>query len=803
MKKNISINISGIIFHIEEDGYETLRKYLDSVNKYFASFEDNSEILADIESRIAEIFLSKLNDGKQVITAEDVSSLMATMGSVSDFKAAEEQEFAGEPTRESKQQRTSASSSSSSTAASSKKLFRDERRKILGGVCAGLAHYFNIDPVWPRVLFALLVLGSYGSLLLLYIILWIALPVATDLEEEPTVKKMYRDPDKKVVGGVAAGVAAFFGIDLVLVRVLFVVMTFFGGLGLLLYIILWIALPEAKTITEKMKMQGEPVTLSNIESTVKKSLDDKDSAEESMLTKILLFPFRAIAAILNWIGTILGPVLRVMVDVLRVAIGLIITFTGLALIIALVFGFSILIGLISAPDWHLMSDWYLSAPSLPLNAIRNSFPTWTIVFTFLVALIPSICILLLGNSIIAKKLVFKPVVGWALFILFFISIAAISFSLPQLIFGFKEEGEYKIEQAFRVEGKTMVFKIRETGLDDYDVTSISFKGYEGQEIKLVERFQSQGPTRKVAAENAQMVEYHVEQADSVITFDSNITFKEDAKFRAQRLDIDVLIPLNQIFVVDASLWRMVDTRVINSGGDPFRYMLNEDTQTWKMTEKGLECVSCPALSADRTFNTHDQFGLKDFSSLDLTGLFNVRIEKGDDYAVEITGSESERKRYDVYVNGETLVIEHDDNRKFFWKKRRDEEDQIRITITMPKLRELDVTGAGKLKFRGFDEDQVDIKLTGAVMADGVIKANTLNVKLTGASFLDLAGNGRFMDADIMGASGLRAYGYEVNHCVVEAHGASMAKVNASETLEIKKGIASSVSHKGDPEIIKR
>src|SRR6478752_8779985 len=92
MKKNISINISGIIFHIEEDGYENLRKYLDSINKYFASFEDSSEILADIESRVAEIFLSKLNEGKQVITADDVNALIATMGSVSDFKAAEDQE---------------------------------------------------------------------------------------------------------------------------------------------------------------------------------------------------------------------------------------------------------------------------------------------------------------------------------------------------------------------------------------------------------------------------------------------------------------------------------------------------------------------------------------------------------------------------------------------------------------------------------------------------------------------------------------------------------------------------------------
>src|SRR6267154_5053422 len=109
MKKTLSINISGIIFHIEEDGYETLRKYLDSINKYFSSFEDSSEILADIESRIAEIFLAKLNEGKQVITGEDVQHLIATMGNVSDFKAAEENEFATETSAREESRTTSSS----------------------------------------------------------------------------------------------------------------------------------------------------------------------------------------------------------------------------------------------------------------------------------------------------------------------------------------------------------------------------------------------------------------------------------------------------------------------------------------------------------------------------------------------------------------------------------------------------------------------------------------------------------------------------------------------------------------------
>ena len=172
MKKNISINISGIIFHIEEDGYETLKKYLDSINRYFSTFEDSSEILADIESRIAEIFLSKLTEEKQVITAEDVSTLMSTMGSVSDFKAVEEPEekefaFASEgskpgtreesPTGQAKSSTGEAGSStfnSDYTHTPPKQLMRDQKRKILGGVCAGMGNYFNIDPLWIRLIFA-------------------------------------------------------------------------------------------------------------------------------------------------------------------------------------------------------------------------------------------------------------------------------------------------------------------------------------------------------------------------------------------------------------------------------------------------------------------------------------------------------------------------------------------------------------------------------------------------------------------------------------------------------------------------
>src|SRR5690606_8387089 len=138
-------------------------------------------------------------------------------------------------------------------------------------------------------------------------ILWVAMPGSYDIEEPADNKKMFRDPEKKVLAGISGGVAAYFGIDITVVRILFIVFTFLGGIGFMVYIVLWVILPEAHTLTDRMQMQGEPVTLSNIESNIKKGLDLKEGADESTLTKILLFPFRVIAFLITGLAKILTP----------------------------------------------------------------------------------------------------------------------------------------------------------------------------------------------------------------------------------------------------------------------------------------------------------------------------------------------------------------------------------------------------------------------------------------------------------------------------------------------------------------
>ena len=424
MKKNISINISGIIFHIEEDGYETLRNYLDSINQYFSSYYDSKEIVSNIETTIAEIVQSKLTNGKQVINAEDVESLITTMGSIQDFEAIEE------PQEQQQQQQQY----SRSTADKPKKLFRDNKRKVLGGVASGLAHYFGIDPLWIRLILVIGVLGldvflwgaASGFFPIGYIIFWIVVPASDELEEDTEVKKLFRNPEDRVIAGVASGIGAYFGTEVTIIRLLFVITFFFGGAGFLIYVIMWIITPEAKTITDKMQMQGESVTLSNIESNIKRSLNVGENEEESLFVKVLLFPFRLIATVISGLGKALGPLLLFLVEAIRVIVGIFLVLLAVSMLFALIVALGVLLGIVSGADGMVMGD-------LPLSLIKDSIPIFGSITAFFSLFIPTLAVALLGVMIIAKEKIISATVGWSMFAIWIVSILGLGLTVPSVI----------------------------------------------------------------------------------------------------------------------------------------------------------------------------------------------------------------------------------------------------------------------------------------------------------------------------------------------------------------------------------
>ena len=180
MKKTFTINLSGSIFHIEEDAYEVLQKYLVKLKKYFGNNDEGKEITADIEARIAELFNQKISAENKVVTKEWVEEVIETMGTTENIneETAEDEPLAGEKKRK-------------------RRLYRDAEQKVLGGVCGGIAAYFDMDPVLVRIILVLLALFTTGAAVLAYIILWIAVPKAVTtaqrLEmrgEEVTIKNI-------------------------------------------------------------------------------------------------------------------------------------------------------------------------------------------------------------------------------------------------------------------------------------------------------------------------------------------------------------------------------------------------------------------------------------------------------------------------------------------------------------------------------------------------------------------------------------------------------------------------------------
>lgn len=192
MKKTIRVHISGYIFNIDEDAYQVLKKWLDSISYKYKTEEDGEEIFNDIEMRVSELFEGKVgNDG--IVTQKEVEEIIKIMGNPEDFENEEDSEIRHDPSYSKKKSRKQ------------KRLYRDEENKIIAGVCSGLGNYFGVDPLMFRLIFLTAVI--------------------------------------------------------------------IGGFGTLIYIVLWIAVPKAETISQKLEMNGEPVTIFNIEKAIKEEIE--------------------------------------------------------------------------------------------------------------------------------------------------------------------------------------------------------------------------------------------------------------------------------------------------------------------------------------------------------------------------------------------------------------------------------------------------------------------------------------------------------------------------------------------------
>ena len=172
MQRIIQINIAGRVIAIEEDAYTLLNDYINALERQFAGEEGKEEIIQDIEYRIAELFSIAMESGTAAINRPAVQKVIDTLGPASEIGM--KVQTAGRnlpvpylPKEQEDYERRHYGY---------RRIYRDPHDKVLGGVCSGIAKYFDMDPTIVRLIVVMLFL-CFGIGLLAYIIAWVVIPV--------------------------------------------------------------------------------------------------------------------------------------------------------------------------------------------------------------------------------------------------------------------------------------------------------------------------------------------------------------------------------------------------------------------------------------------------------------------------------------------------------------------------------------------------------------------------------------------------------------------------------------------------
>jgi len=484
MKKALKVNISGFVFTIDEDAFERLEDYLDLIKSRFTNDEEGKEIMSDIESRVAELFQEKLTETKQVINVEDVNAVINVMGKPEDYLTADDE--AEEVT----------ASIPKSERRKNRRMYRDTDHRVLGGVCSGMANYFNIDPVIVRLIF----------------------------------------------------VFAFFVI---------------GPGNVFVYLVMLFAVPPARTSAQKLEMRGERVTVSNIKRTVKEEYntvkDNFDSYRKSEDTQNTFDRFMHLMVVSG------SFIVRLFV----IFFAIVVIFTGIGLLIALIGGYFFHTMSFGPDNFH---DHVFSIPYILHNFVSSSTVTIGSIALFLLILLPVIGLIYAGLKLIFKFKTNDRFIGYSAFSIWIIALILLIFVAANEARNYSVQGSnnetvelksFKTDTLY-IDGTTkpesddnIDNRDLKVDFDNLQIENINGKDVvfatpritieksKSNQFEMVLKRRSRGEDKNEAVRFAKNILYNYKQTDSLITFDRFFHLPENQRWRIQELDIIIKVPVGK------------------------------------------------------------------------------------------------------------------------------------------------------------------------------------------------------------------------------------------------------------------
>ncbi|WP_369753255.1 PspC domain-containing protein [Flavobacterium sp. WC2409] len=520
MNKTVNINLGGMFFHIDEDAYQKLTRYFDAIKRSLSNSSGQEEIIKDIEMRVSELLNEKQKSDKHVVGLKDVDEVITVMGQPEDY-IIEEDNKTNQTFTETSNRRV-------------KKLYRDKEKGMIGGVAAGLSHYFGIDTVWIRIL---LIISVWGF-----------------------------------------------------------------GTGVLAYIILWIVTPEAVTTSEKLEMTGEPVNISNIEKKVREEF-------ENVSDKIKNVDYdkygNQIKSGANKIGSSFGDFILSVFKVFAKFLGILLIITGLTTLIFLLIGV-----------FTLGSSTFIDFPWQSFVEAGNftDYPIWSFgLLMFFAVGIPFFFLTLLGFKLLAPNMKsIGNIAKYTLLALWIIAVAlAISIGIRQatafaidgrvvhkeniilqpsdtLFIKFKHNDYYAKNVNDRND-----FKITQDSTDNDVIYSneVSFK-IEKTDEKIpyiqIEK-EAKGKSLSEAKKRAKEIKYNYKIIGNQLILDNYLLSDLKNKYRDQEIEVTLYLPEGTLFKADSSV-----QNYDRSNDEFFNLHYSSDKYLYQVMDTKVKCLDCPA-----------------------------------------------------------------------------------------------------------------------------------------------------------------------------------------------------------------
>lgn len=528
MKKTFTINISGSVFHIDEDAFEKLQRYLQMLNRHFGTALEGQEILQDIEARIAELLIEKTANKVEVVTNDMVDEVIARMGKPEDFMESSDEE-------------------------------PHARAQATG---------------------------------------------STMTAEQPIRRRLYRDGESRVIGGVCSGLGAYFNIDVVILRVIFVVLFFLGvGTSLLLYIILWIVVPKAKTTAQRLEMKGKEATVSNIEKSIREEVKEiGDNYNRFMHTPDSERGTTRMDRFGDVLGSVLRVVLRVAVLIFGIAL-LIIAITSLiGFVTTMIMGHSFLHG----GPWNFGWDSDINMASLVNHFVSPGAYTISIIAISILVGIPILLLLFIGTKLLFRYKTNNKMIGFGTFALWLLALITLIFVGVNQAGNFSKQTSQTITQKVECTNcKTIYLQTNDdlySSLIDEHITIERMKVAEVNgkekllghprftieksttgEFLLQIKKRARGSNTQNAQVNVEQIDYNFAQKDSTLQFDPYYLLKDNAKWRDQEVSMVLKVPEGKSVYLDEKMESIIyDIENVNNMWDG-----DMVGKFWTMTADGL------------------------------------------------------------------------------------------------------------------------------------------------------------------------------------------------------------------------